>query len=132
MTDRMVRDWIDERLIEKSRAKGNRRGKPPTWTYSEDAAQRSMRIVELKAQGIHRASALRVNLWIDGFAIPFDDMRLALRSEFERALARLWRQKPWKFDARYRRKFSDRELEAKAKKIATRWCSRAGSASTTR
>jgi hypothetical protein len=40
-----------------------------------------------------------------------------LRSEFKRVLAGLWRPKQWRFDARYRWQFSERELEAEAKKI---------------
>jgi hypothetical protein len=113
ITKRMIEDWIAERLLEGPRPKGNRRGLPPTWVYSEETIQRAVRIVELRAKGIRRTSALRVNLWIDGFTLPFNDMQRALRSEFKRGLAGLWRQKPWRFDARYRRKFSDRE----AKKI---------------
>ena len=117
ITERMIEDWITERLLEGPQPKGDRRGLPPTWVYSEEAVQRALRIVELRAKGIRRASALRVNLWIDGFSLPFDHMQRALRSEFKRALARLWRRKPWSFDARYRRKFSDKELEAEGKKI---------------
>jgi hypothetical protein len=117
ITERMIEDWISERLLEGPRPKGNRRGLPPTWVYSEEAVRRAVRIVELRAKGIRRASALRVNLWIDGFSLPFDDMRRALRSEFKRGLAGLRRRKPWRFDARYRRKFSDKELEAEGKKI---------------
>ena len=117
ITERMVEDWITERLLGGPQPKGNRRGLPPTWEYSEEADQRAVRIVELRAKGIRRASALRVNLWIDGFTVPFDDMRRALRSEFKRALAGLWRRKPWRFDARYRRAFSKKELEAEAAKI---------------
>ena len=117
ITERMIEDWITERLLEGPQPKGNRRGLPPTWVYSEEAVQRAVRIVELRAKGVRRASALRVNLWIDGFSLPFDDMRRALRSEFKRGLAGLWRRKPWRFDARYRQKFSDGELEAEGKKI---------------
>lgn len=117
ITERMIEDWITERLLDGPRAKGNRRGLPPTWIYPEEAVQRAVRIVELRAKGVRRASALRVNLWIDGFALPFDDMQRAVRSEFKRALAGLRRQKAWKFDARYSRKISDRELEAEAKRI---------------
>ena len=117
ITERMVEDWITERLLGGPQPKGNRRGLPPTWVYSEEAVQCAVRIVELRAKGIRRASALRVNLWIDGFTLPFDDMQRALSSEFRRALARLWRRKPWRFDARYRRAFSKKELEAEAAKI---------------
>ena len=117
ITERMVEDWITEGLLEGPRAKGNRRGLPPTWIYTEEAVQRAVRIVELRAKGIRRASALRINLWIDGFSLPFHDMQRSLSSEFKRGLAGLRRRKAWRFDARYRQKWSDTELQAEAKKI---------------
>jgi hypothetical protein len=118
VTARMVRDWIDERLLEKSTSRGNRRGVPPTWTYSDETLQRGLRIVQLKAQGVHRASAFRINLWIDGFALPFRDVKLALKWEFGRMLSQLRREKSWSFDARYRRNIKAAELRKEGKRIA--------------
>ena len=117
VTARMVRDWIDERLLEKSTSRGNRRGVPPTWTYSDETLERGLRIVQLKAQGVHRASAFRINLWIDGFALPFRDVKLALKWEFGRMLSQLRREKSWSFDARYRRNIKAAELNKEEKKI---------------
>jgi hypothetical protein len=117
VTGRMVRDWIDERLLEKSKSRGNRRGKAPTWNYSDETLRRGRRIVELRAQGVRRVSALRINLWIDGFALQFKDMKLALKWEFGRALAQLRSQRPWNFDARYRRNIKAAELYRESKKI---------------
>jgi hypothetical protein len=117
ITDRMIRDWIDERLLKKSKAKGNRRGQPPTWTYSDETVQRAERIVELRARGVRRASAIRINLWIDGFALPFKDMKLALKWEFGRALAQLRRRRTWSFDGRFRRHTPAEKLDREANRI---------------
>ena len=51
ITERMIEDWITERLFEGPKPKGNRRGLAPTWVYSEEAGQRAVRIVELRAMG---------------------------------------------------------------------------------
>jgi hypothetical protein len=117
ITDRMIRDWIDERLLDKSKSKGNRRGEPPTWTYSDETLRRGLRIVELRAQGVRRVSALRINLWIDGFALLFKDMKLALKWEFGRALTQLRSRRPWNFDARYRRNLKAAELHKEGRRI---------------
>jgi hypothetical protein len=117
ITDRMIKDWIDEGLLDKSKPKGNRRGQPPTWTYSDETVQRAERIVELRTRGVRRASALRINLWIDGFALLFEDMKLALKWEFGRALARLRRRRTWSFDGRFRRHTPAGKLDKETKRI---------------
>src|SRR6516162_5435309 len=61
---RMVRFWIDKRLIEARIPRGRRRGLSPIWHFSEPAVRHARLILQLKSRGVHRASSLRIHLWI--------------------------------------------------------------------
>jgi len=55
--------------------------------------------VRLKAEGVTRYSALRIQLWLKGHEIPIARLKTDLRSEFERLLKQNFFRHPWEFDA---------------------------------
>jgi hypothetical protein len=100
VTERMWEDWIEEDLIEGPRAKGRRRGENPLWEYPAGTTERALAILRLKADGVTRLSALRLQLWLHGHELPPTQIKENLESEFKRLLKKHFFRNPWGFDAR--------------------------------
>jgi hypothetical protein len=101
VTERMWEDWVDEEdLIDKPKPKGRKRGKNPMWEYSSGTTERALTVLRLKADGVTRFSALRLQLWLHGHEVPLARIKGDLESEFERLLKKHFFRNPWTFDAR--------------------------------
>src|SRR5690349_9187337 len=85
---RVLRSWIAKGLIAGPHPIGRRRGLNPEWTYQTDTLRAALRIVELRASGVHRVTLLRLYLWVEGAAYSSDNARRALVTEFKRFVKR--------------------------------------------
>jgi len=109
VSERMLRDWIDEDLIPSPSPRGRSRGQNPDWTYPSEALPRAVRIVELRSEGIKRVTLLRLYLWVEGERFEVEMTQAALVSEFDRFNKRQRRAQPWEYDANTMNKFSERQ-----------------------
>jgi hypothetical protein len=86
VSERRVRDWIDEELMPGPIAMGRRRewGTPAQYRHA-------LEICRHIAQGADRYSDIRFRQWLAGRDVPFDLLRKAVASEFERLRKNLLR-----------------------------------------
>lgn len=121
VTHRMIRRWIDARLMSGPKPIGRKRGQHPDWQWSESSFQQALRICTLSAQGLKRSSEIRIHLWLDGADIPFDrpedfrQLRRNVRREYRLVRKEIRRQSKSKFDPR-----SEKEISAHRAKSITR------------
>lgn len=92
VTKRMLSDWIDERLLPKAEPRGQKRGVSPVWHVPESALQMARKILQLKAGGITRYTALRFHLWLEYGEMDPDSLRCDLNDEFRRFMKRARRK----------------------------------------
>jgi hypothetical protein len=98
--DRKWRDWIEEGLIEEPKPQGRKRGENPLWEYSSGTTERALTVLKLKADGVTRFAAIRLQLWLHGYELPPSLVKEDLQSEFARLLKKHFFRNPWTFDAR--------------------------------
>ena len=103
---RVLRDWVDEGLISRRKAKGRGRGRHPIWRFSLTDARLARRIVKLKTERVRRVSEIRLHLWVTETNYSVDGIGDALRSEFARLLHRERRKQRLNYDHRYQRSLS--------------------------
>jgi hypothetical protein len=117
VTDRMLRDWIDEGLFLGPKEKGLGQGLGSAWRYSPAALKAALEVVRLKALDPQRRNAvLRIRLWLLGFDIPINRIAEDLESEFSRLLGRRIFRNPLRFDADSGDHLSEREKEAERRR----------------
>lgn len=116
ITDRMLRDWIVEKLFPGPTEKGLGRGLGSERRYSPAALAAGLEVVRLRASGTQRNAALRLRLWLLDFEIPMDRIIEDLRSEFDRLLRRGFFRNPLRYDARSDEKYSERETQAELRR----------------
>jgi hypothetical protein len=95
----MWADWIEEGLIDGPTAKGRKRGANPLWEYASGTVDRALTILKLKADGVTRFSALRLQLWLRGHELPSPRIKEDLHEEFERLLKKHFSRRMWSYDA---------------------------------
>jgi hypothetical protein len=118
---RVLRFWVDRRLIGVRAAKGRGRGFNPTWHFSEAACQYARAILELKSKGIRRVAALRIHLWVLKDDYPIEGVRNDLRAEFVRFRKRQRRASPFDYDHRDRARLSNADIAGEMKKLFNRF-----------
>jgi hypothetical protein len=101
-TIRQLSDWIDDKLIDGTKAKAVRRGINPDWQFSKEAIARARLIVKSFSCGSARKAQHRIFVWAHGHEYSFDRVRHAIISEFRRFLKRQRRQREWQYDHRNR------------------------------
>jgi hypothetical protein len=84
VTPRMLKDWVEESLLEPPIRRGLGRGKGTEWIYSSDAADRCVSIIKFKSWGVSRYPLLRLYMWVFGFSIPTASLKSALKIEFDK------------------------------------------------
>jgi len=89
---RMIRRWIDDRLIPKSKPRGRKRGVNPLWELPVTALRRAKKIVNYRAQNLSRHTQLILALWFEGEHYQEDQIRSALLSELARMQKRSHRK----------------------------------------
>ena len=85
VTPRMLQDWVAEKLVPGPTAHGRRRGQTPYRDWPLHSYRRALQICRMKGHGAKRMTEIRVGLWMRGVDLPFDAVRAAIRSEFQRA-----------------------------------------------
>ena len=85
VTPRMLQDWVAEKLVPGPTAHGQQRGQSPYWDWSLPSYRRALQICRMKGRGAKRMTEIRVGLWMRGVDLPFDAVRAAIRSEFQRS-----------------------------------------------
>ena len=101
-TSRMVRDWVDEGLVPPRIRRGLGRGRGVTWMISDDFVHRAKLIVRAKSRGVVRMDGLRLTLWAQGCRFPEDQIRSALKQEYERAIRSIRKSVPDQLDLRHK------------------------------
>jgi hypothetical protein len=114
---RMLRDWVDEGLISRRKAKGRGRGRHPIWLFSATEVRLARRIVKLKAERIRRVSEIRLHLWVTEDNYSIDRIGDAVRSEFVRVLQRDRRKQRLKYDHRHQRSLSEKDEQRYSKQL---------------
>lgn len=117
VTDRMVRDWVDERLIAPRRASGRGRGRHPVWRFTEEDFRWAVSILTLKARNIRRVAELRLRLWINDDTFPIEKIPQALRSEFSRFMQRARRKLRFKYDHRHQKRLTKEDEQRYSKQL---------------
>lgn len=84
LTDRMLRDSVEEGIIAGPKPRGRRRGQSPEWVWARGSYRQALQICRLKALGCVRFGDLRVQLWLRGSEPASGDFRASLRAEFVR------------------------------------------------
>jgi hypothetical protein len=121
VTHRMIRRWIDARLMRGPKPIGRKRGQHPDWQWPESSFQQALRICALSAQGLKQSSEIRIHLWLDGADIPFDrpddfrQLRRNVRRVYRLVRNEMRRQSRSNFDPR-----SEKEISAHRAKSITR------------
>ena len=85
VTPRMLQDWVAEKLVPGPTAHGRRRGQAPYRDWPLPSYRRALQICRMKGRGAKRMTEIRVGLWMRGVDLPFDAVRAAIRSEFQRS-----------------------------------------------
>jgi hypothetical protein len=114
ISDRILRDWIQEKLVPKPRGKGLGQGLgSEPLRYSPAALKAALEVVRLKAARPERKYAvLRIRLWLLGFDVPINQIAEDLESEFRWLLRRHFFRNPFRYDAKSSPKYiSEREKE---------------------
>ncbi len=114
ITERMVRDWVDEGLIEPRSAKGQKRAVHPIWHFSKRDAALGAQIVRLKRRGIRRVAELRLHLWSSNDDFPIDQVADALSLVFSRLMRRKRRTSHFKYDHRYQKRLPGDQISRHA------------------
>jgi hypothetical protein len=120
VTMRMLRDWVEEGLVPGPKAVGRRRGVNPHWQWSLESYRRLLRLCRLKQAGIHRFSAMRLELWFRGADFDVDTLRDALGKEWHRLKQKLVRAIPAGWDPRVGQALSPRSQRAMLKAFGTK------------
>ena len=118
VTERAVRDWVDERLIRPRKPKGRRRGCHPLWLFSEEDLRWAKIILKLKPREIRRVAELRLHLWITDDSYPVEKVIGALRSEFGRLMRRNRRTLRFKYDHRHQKRLSEEDEQKYARQLS--------------
>ena len=84
VTDRMVRDWCDEKLLPGPTRRGLGRGKGFRVAWDSLAYRRACRICRFKKQGATRFDEFRVLLWMSGEYVNIKELRVACLGELTR------------------------------------------------
>jgi hypothetical protein len=117
VTDRMLRDWIDEDLFPGPKEKGLGQGLGSEWRYSPAALRAALEVVRLKASSPERRNkVLRIRLWLLGFDVPMVRIVKDLKSEFRRLLWRRFFRNPFRYDASSGDDLSEREKETERRR----------------
>ncbi|WP_439575953.1 hypothetical protein [Phreatobacter sp.] len=106
VSERTIRDWVDEGLLPRAEARGRGRGRSPDWVYPDAAADRLVAIIRIRRFGRHRTDSLRLQLWSRGHDFPIHEIMDALQREFERFVKFFRRMARWNFDHREARNSS--------------------------
>ena len=96
-SERMLRDWSDEGLIQPADRVSETLNE---WSYATDTIKRGELILALKKDGIRRADLLVLYVWVAGNEIETWRIVSALESEFRRTLRRVRRKSPPPCDVR--------------------------------
>lgn len=99
ITDRALRDWVEEGLVPgpTGRGRGRKQGKAQDWPPL--AYRRVLQLSRLKQQGVTRHSAQIVTLWLSGAYFPHERLHDAIVSEYARLRKKAWRSIPIGWDA---------------------------------
>lgn len=85
LTPALLRDWVQEGLIDGPRRVGGGRGKGSKQFWPPQADRQLLRVCNLQARGLGRFSALRLALWLNDLRAYSVSMRkFDLRKEFRR------------------------------------------------
>ena len=85
VTPRMLQDWVSEKLVPGPTAHGRRRGQAPYRDWLLPSYRRALQICRMKGRGAKRMTEIRIGLWMRGVDLPFEAIRAAMYSEFQRA-----------------------------------------------
>jgi hypothetical protein len=92
LTDRMLGDLVDEKIVDGPTPKGRQRGQPPDWVWGSKSYRQALQVCRVKQLGCRRFAEIRVAIWLRGSDIPLTDVCNSLRAEFRRRQRELFRR----------------------------------------
>lgn len=92
VTERILRDWADERLIDGPKPTGAGGGRRQNWVWSETSLARARKIQIYKSMRLTRVTELAVQLWLDDQDLAPDLALSAFSVEAARDIKRMRRR----------------------------------------
>ncbi len=92
-SERQLRDWIEERLIDRGAPNSEGYASGVAWVFDDRHIQQALAVAELKDMGFNRHAALRVRLFLDGRDFPEAMLKADIISEINRGTKQLWSRK---------------------------------------
>lgn len=117
VTERQLRDWVDEKLVPGPKARGRKRGLSPERVWTEKSLTILKQIVWLKNRGVWRNRALMLHVWVYGTEYPHNRLREALACEHGRLLHRQRRKTSVSKEPRELWRLSNKHKELERKKL---------------
>ena len=92
-SERQLRDWIDEDLIDKGAPHSRGYASGVERSFNDRHIQQAIAVAKLKAKGFNRYAALRVRLFLDDRDFPEALIKADIISEISRGTKQLWSRK---------------------------------------
>jgi hypothetical protein len=91
VTSNVIRQWVAWGVLPKAQAKGQSMGRGPTWSRSDFAMRRAMRLAELRKWGVTRESALIAQVFFEWGHSDLERVRRSLLMEVNKWRSQLAR-----------------------------------------